>query len=252
MVRIEMDPLDEGENIRHLKCVLVGDAAVGKTSLIVSYTTNGYPKQYTPTAFDNYSVLVRVDNQPIRLQLCDTAGKAGFDSLRPFTYPDTDVFLLCFSVMLPGTLRSITDHWIPEINKTVPNAPVILVGTQSDLRANVGLVIDLCKNGEQPVSESKARMLSDDLCTDYLECSALTQHNLKEVFDAAILTALRKKSSSNTTTSYATKITSMIRLTREQRGILASGNSGAERDAKKASRIRQGFKRIVTLTKRFL
>uniref|UniRef100_A0A0R3S1I4 Ras-related protein Rab-24 n=1 Tax=Elaeophora elaphi TaxID=1147741 RepID=A0A0R3S1I4_9BILA len=52
-----MDPLDDGENIRHLKCVLVGDAAVGKTSLIVSYTTNGYPKQYIPTAFDNYSGL---------------------------------------------------------------------------------------------------------------------------------------------------------------------------------------------------
>ncbi|KAM3716366.1 Rho-related GTP-binding protein RhoU [Dirofilaria immitis] len=276
MVRIEMDPLDDGENIRHLKCVLVGDAAVGKTSLIVSYTTNGYPKQYIPTAFDNYSVLVRVDNQPIRLQLCDTAGKARFDSLRPFTYPDTDVFLLCFNVMLPSTLRSITDHWIPEINKTVPNAPVILVGTQSDLRANVSLVIDLCKNGEQPVSESKARMLSEDLCTDYLECSALTQHNLKEVFDAAILTALRSKSSSNninnnnnnntttSTTSYTTKITNMIRLTRESRGIFTNGNNnnnnnnnngngnGNDRDEKKSSRIRQGFKRIVTLTKRLL
>ncbi|VDK75099.1 unnamed protein product [Litomosoides sigmodontis] len=252
MVRIEMDPLDDGENIRHLKCVLVGDAAVGKTSLIVSYTTNGYPKQYIPTAFDNYSVLVRVDNQPIRLQLCDTAGKARFDSLRPFTYPNTDVFLLCFNVMLPSTLRSITEHWIPEINKTVPNAPVILVGTQSDLRANVSLVIDLCKNGEQPVSESKARMLSEDLCTDYLECSALTQQNLKEVFDAAILAALRSKSSV-TTTSYATKITNMIRLTREPRSVLSNGNSGSnERDEKKSSRIRQGFKRIVTLTKRLL
>lgn len=58
---------------------------------------------------------------------------------------------------------------------------VILVGTQSDLRANVSLVIDLCKNGEQPVSESKARLLSEELAADYLECSALTQHNLKEV-----------------------------------------------------------------------
>ncbi|XP_016389552.1 rho-related GTP-binding protein RhoU-like isoform X3 [Sinocyclocheilus rhinocerous] len=60
---------------RLLKCVFLGDGAVGKTSLIVSYTTNGYPTKYVPTAFDDFSAVVQVDEQPVRLQLCDTAGQ---------------------------------------------------------------------------------------------------------------------------------------------------------------------------------
>lgn len=48
-------PATADECIQRVKCVLVGDGAVGKTSLVHGYTTNKYPKEYMPTAYDKYS-----------------------------------------------------------------------------------------------------------------------------------------------------------------------------------------------------
>ena len=178
-------------NIENIKCVVVGDGAVGKTCLLISYTTNVFPKDYIPTVFDNYSANVMVEGKQVTLGLWDTAGQEDYERLRPLSYPDTDVFLVVFSLIAPPSYENVKGKWIKEIKHHVPDAPVILCGNKVDLRDDEKTVQRLAEKGQKPVTKEEGEKLRKDIgAIKYLECSALTQQNLKEVFDEAIQVVL--------------------------------------------------------------
>jgi len=181
--------------MQNIKCVVVGDGAVGKTCLLISYTTNAFPGEYIPTVFDNYSANVMVDGKPINLGLWDTAGQEDYDRLRPLSYPQTDVFLVCFSVISKASFENVKTKWVPEIQHHAPGVPILLVGTKGDLRKDDQTEKQLKQKGAKMVEASEAAAQAKEVgAVKYLECSALTQDGLKQVFDDAIRAAMQPTS----------------------------------------------------------
>lgn len=174
-----------------IKLVVIGDGAVGKTCLLISYANNRFPEDYIPTVFDNYVVNLTAGDQTIELGLWDTAGQEEYDRLRPLSYANANVFLVCFSVTNPVSFENVTTKWYPEVIHFCPEVPQILVGTKLDLRSDPSTLEKLKASGQQPISTEQGQELAKKIkAVKYLECSAKTGENLKTVFDEAVKAVL--------------------------------------------------------------
>ncbi|CAN1229679.1 Rac-like GTP-binding protein ARAC2 [Linum grandiflorum] len=149
---------------RFIKCVTVGDGAVGKTCMLISYTSNTFPTDYVPTVFDNFSANVVVDGSTVNLGLWDTAGQEDYNRLRPLSYRGADVFLLAFSLISRASYENIHKKWIPELRHYAPNVPIVLVGTKLD---HPGATTITTAQGEE-----LRKMVG---AVAYIECSSKTQ-----------------------------------------------------------------------------
>ncbi|XP_055867513.1 ras-related protein ced-10-like isoform X2 [Biomphalaria glabrata] len=152
-----------------MKFVIVGDSGVGKTPLLTTFIEGVFPLEYVPTVFDIKSTEVTVKGQKVKLYLHDTTGLSDYEAVRVIAYPET---------------------WYPEIRQHCPNAPIILVGTMLDIRQDTSKQ----KDPSNIVSSSEGEKTRKSLkAVKYVECSALTQEGLKEVFEKAVKTCLSKK-----------------------------------------------------------
>ncbi len=174
----------------NIKLTPVGDGAVGKTSILTSYTQDQVKDTYEPTVFDNYSASVIVNGEKVILNLADTAGQEDFENLRKLCYPNTDVFLVVFSVDSRTSFDNVKGKWIPELQdkkkvKGAHGSPVIVVGNKIDLRKTQTGCVTM-EEGKRLVDALKADTKVVSTSVTYMECSALTSDGVKDIFDEAI------------------------------------------------------------------
>ncbi|SCU95639.1 LAMI_0F03136g1_1 [Lachancea mirantina] len=176
------------------KLVIVGDGACGKTCLLIVFAKGKFPQVYVPTVFDNYVADVEVDGRRVELALWDTAGQEDYDRLRPLSYPDSNVVLICFSIDLPDSLENVMEKWISEVLHFCQGVPIILVGCKVDLRNDPQVIENLRANGQEPLSQAAAQEVADQIgAVEYIECSAKTGYGVREVFEAATRASLMGK-----------------------------------------------------------
>ncbi|GLT61294.1 hypothetical protein SLA2020_340130 [Shorea laevis] len=169
---------------RFIKCVTVGDGAVGKTCMLISYTSNTFPTDYVPTVFDNFSANVVVDGSTVNLGLWDTAGQEDYNRLRPLSYRGADVFLLAFSLISKASYENVAKKWIPELRHYAPGVPIVLLERNLVrlfthhfpfyLREDKQFVTD--HPGAVPITTAQGEELRKLIGAPvYIECSSKTQ-----------------------------------------------------------------------------
>jgi small GTP-binding protein len=179
---------------RKVKAVVVGDGAIGKTCLLWSYAKHEIPLDHVPTVFDNYVVPLHVRNEEVNLQLWDTAGQEDLGNIRVLSYTNTDVFLVCFSVVEPTSLANVQSMWLPEIKKFLKDPRIILVGLKTDLRNDPPTLLQLSQQGQKTIETADGRAKAAEIkAAGYMECSAMKREGVDEIFDFAVKTALKPR-----------------------------------------------------------
>jgi len=188
---LDQEEDEEDENIFRAKLVVVGDGAVGKTCLLISFATDKFPEEYVPTVFENYTADMELNGKSIYLHLWDTAGQEDYDRLRPLSYPGTDVVLLCFSLVSEASFESVQEKWDPEIKHFLPTVPKILVGLKVDLRDSK--TPDPSIGKFECITTQQGLELAKEIgAFKYVESSAKTRMGLSDVFQASIDACIAK------------------------------------------------------------
>ena len=157
---------------------IFGPGGVGKTSLIIQYTTKSFKDNLKKTIGTNFLIHdENIEGKSVRLLLWDIGGQAQFQKLRTIYFKGSNAGIGVFDLSNPQTLLKIPG-WISSLRKSVKKQiPLVLIGNKNDL--------------ERQVEKSEAEDLAKKLGCEYYETSAKTGKNVASVFEEIAKSCLK-------------------------------------------------------------
>ncbi|MFX1366828.1 MAG: Rab family GTPase [Promethearchaeota archaeon] len=167
------------------KVVIIGDGAVGKTSLIKKYTQGSFKKEYIATLGTQFSKFEEeIDGEKVELFLWDIAGQEQFQALRQRFYIGSAGAIIVFSLD-PEQERSFehVSRWLDDLKKHCGNIPIVLFGNKVDL-VDDGT---LASNPSLPTSdENVIQFAKMNRFLGYYKTSALTGQGVTDAFKVLV------------------------------------------------------------------
>ncbi|KAK4156054.1 ras family-domain-containing protein [Chaetomidium leptoderma] len=173
-----------------VKLVLLGEAAVGKSSLVLRFVNNDFQENKEPTI--GAAFLTQKCNLPtrtIKFEIWDTAGQERFASLAPMYYRNAQAALVVYDLTKPTSLIK-AKHWVAELQRQAsPGIVIALVGNKLDLTTDGTGSGDAEDAGEdsgdaRKITTEDAKSYAEEEGLLFFETSAKTGYNVTEVFTA--------------------------------------------------------------------
>lgn len=164
-----------------VKLVLLGEAAVGKSSLVLRFVSNDFQENKEPTIGAAFlTQRCTIGERSIKFEIWDTAGQERFANLAHLYYRNAQAALVVYDVTKPASFIKAR-HWMKELKEqSTKNITVALVGNKVDLILDEETGEEI--EGARKVSVEEAKSLAEDEGAVFFETSAKTSYNVNEVF----------------------------------------------------------------------
>jgi len=169
------------------KIIVIGDPAVGKTSLLTNFCGDKFNYEYIPTVGVNITkepVTIKDDmgkDITVNLMIWDIAGQPQFYMLHRPYFNGADGMMLIYDITRSSSFSNINNWWSTSVKYGLSSIPRILIGNKIDL------------NDERKIILPMAEHLSEKIGTQFFETSALTGENEKSIFQKIAELTLRSK-----------------------------------------------------------